>query len=37
MEDAPKKRISKSCIMEEKIDRLENHFKVYKTDMTDVK
>ena len=37
MEDAPKKRISKSCIMEEKIDRLENHFKVYKTDMSDVK
>jgi O-phosphoseryl-tRNA(Cys) synthetase len=33
----PKKRINRSCIMEEKIDRLENHFKVYKTDMVDVK
>lgn len=25
------------CIMEEKIDRLENHFKIYKSDMIDVK
>jgi hypothetical protein len=24
-------------ILEEKVDRLENHFKVYKTDLTDVK
>lgn len=24
-------------LMEEKIDRLENHFKIYKTDMQDVK
>lgn len=24
-------------ILEEKVDRLENHFKVYKTDMVDVK
>lgn len=24
-------------ILEEKVDRLENHFKVYKSDMTDVK
>lgn len=25
------------AILEEKVDRLENHFKVYKTDLTDVK
>ena len=37
MEDTPKKRPTKNCIMEEKIDRLENHFKVYKVDMVDVK
>lgn len=24
-------------LLEEKVDRLENHFKVYKTDLTDVK
>lgn len=34
-EDVLKNR--KKCIMEEKIDRLENHFKVYKTDMIDVR
>lgn len=37
MEDTPKKRPTKNCIMEEKIDRLEHHFKVYKVDMVDVK
>ena len=25
------------ALLEEKVDRLENHFKVYKTDLTDVK
>jgi chaperonin cofactor prefoldin len=30
-------RNRKKSIMEEKIDRLENHFKVYKSDMVDVK
>jgi len=30
-------KIHKKCIMEEKIDRLENHFRVYKADMVDVK
>lgn len=25
------------ALIEEKVDRLENHFKVYKTDLTDVK
>ena len=34
---APKKPTpTPECIMEEKIDRLENHFKVYKSDMVDV-
>jgi len=25
------------ALLDEKVDRLENHFKVYKTDLTDVK
>lgn len=36
-EEIPKKkRPTKDCIMEEKIDRLEHHFKVYKSDMVDI-
>lgn len=35
-EPIKKRRINKDCIMEEKIDRLENHFKVYKSDVLDI-
>jgi len=38
MEQSPKKpKPNNSFVLEEKVDRLENHFKVYKSDMTDVK
>ena len=38
MENAPKKpKPNNSFVLEEKVDRLENHFQVYKTDMIDVK